>query len=233
VDVCEIVGMTEQIVIGSRFNGPPESGNGGYTAGLIARALAAERTGAVVTLRTPPPLDTPMRIDPAGHGIAVHAGAELVAEATADGPDGEPVPAVPYGDAVRAATGYPGFADHPFPTCYVCGPRRTTGDGLRIFPGPLPGGRTAAPWTVPADVSTVTLWAALDCPGGWAIIAPGRPYVLGRMAARVHAVPPGGARCVVTGVVAGVEGRKATVRSALYAEDGTLLALARSTWISI
>ena len=146
---------------------------------------------------------------------------------------GSPVAARTASSYGTAGTGYPGFADHPFPTCYVCGPRRATGDGLRIFPGPLPGGRTAAPWTVPADVSAVTLWAALDCPGGWAIIAPGRPYVLGRMAARVHAVPPGGARCVVTGVVARVEGRKATVRSALYAEDGTLLALARSTWISI
>ncbi|MEV4624044.1 hypothetical protein AB0J74_35700, partial [Asanoa sp. NPDC049573] len=25
--------------------------------------------------------------------------------------------------------------DHPFPTCYVCGPERA--DGLRIFPGPV------------------------------------------------------------------------------------------------
>ena len=30
--------------------------------------------------------------------------------------------------------------EHPLPTCFVCGPARAKGDGLRIFAGPL--GRT-------------------------------------------------------------------------------------------
>jgi hypothetical protein len=227
------MGVNEQMIIEARFNGPPESGNGGFTAGLVAAALGAERTGAVVTLRVPPPLDTPMLIRSTEQGIAVYAGEQLVAEAAATVLDEEPVPAVPYDEALAAATAYPGFVDHPFPTCYVCGPKRIEGDGLRIFPGLLPDGRTAAPWTVPTDVTAVTLWAALDCPGGWSIIAPGRPYVLGRMAARVRAVPPPGARCVVTGAVAEVEGRKALVHSALYSENRILLAQARSTWIAI
>lgn len=225
--------MTEEIIVPARFNGPPESGNGGYTAGSVAAVLAAERTGAVVTLRIPPPLDTPMLVRRTGPAVAVLAGEQLVAEAEPATLDEEAVPPVPYDKAVTAATAYPGFAEHPFPTCYVCGPQRTARDGLRIFPGPLPDGRTAAVWTVPDDVTAVTLWAALDCPGGWAIITPGRPYVLGRMTGRVWAVPAPGTRCVVTGAMGEVEGRKALARSALYGEDGTLLAQARSTWIAI
>jgi hypothetical protein len=222
------------MIIDRRFNGPAESGNGGYTAGLIAAALdGADRTGAVVTLRTPPPLATPLEVVTTGGGVTVRAGGTVVAEAERADLVDEPVAAVPYDEAVAASTGYAGFTDHPFPTCYVCGPQRVAGDGLRIFPGPLPDGRTAAPWTVAPDVSTATVWAALDCPGGWAIIAPGRPYVLGRMTARVHGIPAPGARCVVTGAVAHVEGRKAQVRSSVYGPDGVLLAQASSTWIAI
>lgn len=231
--VCKSVDMAEHIVVGSRFNGPPDSGNGGYTAGLVASTLAAEHTGAQVTLRHPPPLDAPLQVAVDGGTATVHTGDRLVAEATAASLADEPVPAVPFPAAVTAAAAYPGFADHPFPTCYVCGPRRAEGDGLRIFPGPDGRGRTAAPWRVPADVSALTVWSALDCPGGWAIIAPGRPYVLGRMIARVEAVPAPGTDCVVTGAVFEVEGRKAQVRTALYGPEGALLAQARSTWIEI
>jgi hypothetical protein len=53
------------------------------------------------------------------------------------------------------------------------------------------------------------------------------------MTARVLAVPPAGARCVVVGAVAATDGRKAQVGSALYDQDGELLAQARSTWIEI
>jgi hypothetical protein len=221
------------MIIEARFNGPAGSGNGGYTAGVVAAALGAARTGATVTLRLPPPLNTPLQVTRSDGRVTAHAGDRLVAEAEVAELTDEAVPPVTYDEAVAAATAYPGFAEHPFPTCYVCGPERQAGDGLRIFPGLLPDGRTAAPWTVPPDVSTITVWAALDCPGGWSIITPGRPYVLGRMTARADAVPEAGTACVVMGAVAEVDGRKAQVRSALYSADGALLAQARSTWIAI
>ncbi|MPZ27653.1 MAG: hypothetical protein GEV12_14900 [Micromonosporaceae bacterium] len=238
----------DELIIAGQFNGPADSGNGGYTAGLVASRLAAAAGVATaqtaqVTLRVPPPLDTPLRVTAAGHGIEVYAGGQLVAEAApVELPDDPPIPPISYPDAVAAATAYPGFVDHPFPTCYVCGPRRPAGDGLRIFPGPLPDGRTAAPWLVPDGCTEVTVWAALDCPGGWAILAPGRPYVLGRMAARVERVPPAGTACVVLGEVVATEGRKAQVRTALYGSDPAgrqrrrelhRLASARSTWIAV
>jgi len=141
------------------------------------------------------------------------------------------VPPTGYVDAVSASTSYTGFADHPFPTCYVCGPDRA--DGLRIFAGRLPDGSTAAPWTVPADVSSPTVWAALDCPGGWTINAAGRPYVLGRIAVLLDQMPLPGDHCVVRGALTVAEGRKALVHTTLYGPDRTELARARATWIAI
>jgi hypothetical protein len=45
----------QTITIARRFRGPPNSGNGGYVCGMLARYI----TGAAeVTLRAPPPLET-------------------------------------------------------------------------------------------------------------------------------------------------------------------------------
>jgi hypothetical protein len=225
------VSAAAQLLIPARFNGPPGTGNGGYTAGLLASQLPGQCVE--VTLRIPPPLDSPLRVEHIDTGgVEVYDGARLVATGRPVSPPDLPVPAVSYEEAVAAAAAYPGFVDHPFPTCYVCGPERP--DGLRIFPGPLPDGRgTAAPWRVPAGADQLTAWAALDCPGGWAIIGPGRPYVLGRMAAQVMAVPAPGADCVVVGALESSQGRKAQVRSTVYGPDGEVVALAQSTWLAI
>lgn len=224
------------MIIDSRYHGPPESGNGGYVAGRLAarlRPAPGARAGVEVTLRAPVPLETPLRLAPSGDALAAYAGETLVAQAAVASLAAEPVSPVGYDDAVAAATGYPGFVDHPFPTCYVCGPRRAAGDGLRLFPGPLAPGYVAAPWEVPAAADEVTVWAALDCPGGWSIIAPGRPYVLGRITARVDTVPPAGARCVVVGALDEAAGRKARVRTTLYGPDGAALAVAQAVWIAV
>lgn len=219
------------MIISSRFNGPPGSANGGYAAGLVANLL--HPGPATVTLRRPPPLEVPLEVRRVDGGVAVHRGELLVAEASPAPAPAEAVPAVPVRDARLAMRRYPGFAEHPFPTCYVCGPDRAVGDGLRIFAGPLGDGRTAAVWQVPPEVAAPTMWAALDCPGGWAIISPGRPYVLGRMTAAVTAVPDPGTECVVLGQAIGTEGRKAHVRSTVYGPDGDVLAVSAATWIAI
>ncbi|HIM03432.1 MAG TPA: hypothetical protein EYG46_20830 [Myxococcales bacterium] len=43
---------TPQIVIGKRFQGPPESGNGGYVCGRLAQSI--DGGAAVVRLRVAP-----------------------------------------------------------------------------------------------------------------------------------------------------------------------------------
>jgi len=214
--------------IDARFNGPPTSGNGGWSAGSFAVAAGAgPGLPFEVTLRLPPPLETDLTV---ADGKVTH-GSTLVAEVRAGGDAGDGVPSVDLSEATAAAQAYAGFVDHPFPTCYVCGPDRC--DGLRIFAGPTGDGRTAAPWSVPADVTIPTMWAALDCPGGWSALQPGRPYVLGRITAAVAALPEPGDICVVVGRAISLQGRKAVVDSSVYAPGGARLATARATWIAV
>jgi hypothetical protein len=214
------------LIIPGRFNGPAGSGNGGYSAGLIAAAFA-DVPDAEVTLRVPPPLDTPLTLRDNG----VYDDERLIATVAPAAHIDAVVPPVSASAAAEASRSYAGFADHPFPTCYVCGPARS--DGLGIFPGRLSDGRTAAPWRVGTEVGPATVWAALDCPGGWAIIGPGRPYVLGRIAVRLVAMPAPGDECVVVGACVSVEGRKAAARTTLYGPAGDVLATAAATWIEI
>jgi hypothetical protein len=222
--LCESSGMR----LAKRFNGPPSTGNGGWSAGVFAVAAGAAVGGPAleVTLRVPPPLETELTFADG----SVQDGETLVATvAEASGPIPYVAP-VALPEAERAAERYPGFTQHPFPTCYVCGPDRT--DGLRIFSGPLADGRTAAPWTVPAEVELPTVWAALDCPGGWTALQNGRTYVLGRIAVTADALPEPGSTCVILGEATEFSGRKAMVLSTIYGPDGSPLSTARATWIA-
>jgi hypothetical protein len=230
------------VIIDGRFNGPGGSANGGYTAGRLAAYLPGGN-GVEVTLHRPPPLDTELSIhtdqitSPASAAVAIvraYDGSELIAEATPNAVgDDEVVPGVAFEVAVDAAKSYAGFRSHPFPTCFVCGPARPSADGLGLYPGRLPDGRTATPFTPPRDISAVLVWASLDCPGGWAVPPQERRYVLGRIAARVDGVPNPGEECVVMGQLTGEQGRRAYVRTTLYSASGHMLAVARATWFAL
>ena len=218
------------VTIDPRFNGPPGSANGGYTCGLLAGLLGGP---AEVTLRRPPPVDRPLDVERADGVLRLLDGEALVGEAFTAEVDVDPPAPVDPEAAVRAAARYPGFEHHAFPTCFVCGPARAEGDGLRIFAGPV-GGRDifAAPWTAPVDVAPELVWAALDCPGAIAVGFPDRgETLLGRFAARVDRVPAPGDRCVVVSWPLGEEGRKLYAGTALFSEAGDPLAVARATWI--
>ena len=180
---------------------------------------------AEVTLRRPPPLGRPL--------AAVRDGDALVAEAVAARVVLEPPEPVDPARAESAAARYPGFERHAFPTCFVCGPARAEGDGLRIFAGPVPGRDVfAAPWVAPDEPDETLVWAALDCPGAIAIGFPDRgETVLGRLAARVDGVPRPGERCVVVAWPLGEDGRKLYAGTALFSDAGDCLAVARATWI--
>jgi hypothetical protein len=223
------------LIIPARFNGPPESGNGGYVSGMLASyvALAADSpAAATVTLREPPPLDTPLSVATEDGVVSVSDGERLIATASpASGVPGEPVPPVSFAEASALGDTYPGLVSHPFPTCFVCGPKRD--DGLRLFPGRLPDGRTASAWRVSMDSSPVLVWASLDCPGGWSIGVDARPYLLGRLTASVSAVPEPGDECVVMGRVVGFDRRKAFVATTLYGPTGAVLARGYATWIAL
>lgn len=217
----------DEIVVAGRYNGPRDSGNGGYTCGLVAAATLGPGNAAEVTLRRPPPLDTPLRVA----GYDVLDGDALVATATAADLSDVTPPAFPGYDAARAAEQhYAGDHDHPFPTCFVCGPRRSDGLGLR--PGPVGDRVVATTWT-PRKQSPEQVWAVLDCPGAWALVQTAEaPVVLGRLAVETYALPaPTQPQVVVGWRHAERDGRKHYAGTALYDAAGTLLAKGRATWI--
>jgi hypothetical protein len=216
------------MTIAARFKGPEGSGNGGYTCGRVAAFVDAP--AVEVTLRLPPPLETPLVVSLEDGKVVVRDGEAVVAEARAAEVDVEP-PAVSRADALKATGRYTGFEEHEFPHCFVCGPLREPGDGLRIFPGGVRPGVVAAPWEARA-VAPEIVWAAIDCPGAFAAGYPNRgAVVLGRMAARVDRLPDEGEPCVAVGWSLGSEGRKHYAGTTLLGADGAPCAVARQTWI--
>ena len=242
--------MTD-LIVPARFNGPARSGNGGFVSGSLAERVSISEP-VEVTLRRPPPLDTFMTLttDPDGT-TTLAVDADVVATARAVDVLLDAVDEVPPDVAASAMLGYPGLVNHPFPTCFACGPDRAEGDGLRIFPGPVDGpegdrGYVASVWVpAPAHAESSdivdgvqhcgfgTTWAALDCVGGWSEDLEGRPCVLGRMTARVDARPVVGEPHVVVGRFLGRDGRKSFTASTLYDADGRVVAAARHVWIAV
>jgi hypothetical protein len=235
-----------ELVIPARFRGPAGSGNGGYVCGRIA----AYADGPVaVTLRRPPPLATPMTVEQCDDGsLRVRRGSTLIAEATS--PPGLLAPEIPGPVSLAEARTSAGraryFQDPVFPECFGCGTDRRPGDGLRIFPGPVPGRAVwAAPWTPDPSVAgtdgrlrSEVAWAALDCPGGIAAAEHARlgqdaAIVLGRMTASLAALPAPGDQCVVIAWPDGRDGRKLTAGSALLGPGGDVLAVARTVWVTV
>ena len=222
------------LAIPVRFRGPARSANGGYTCGVVADLLGAD--AAEVTLRLPPPLETPLSVERDDAAVRVLHGEALVAEARPSQPQVDPPPPPPsFAEVEELAAGRDGEEGHPFPNCFVCGPARAPGDALRLAPAPLGDGRVAAPWRVEGEFAAPRfVWAALDCPGGFAVtpdLSRG-VSVLGRLTARVDEVPRAGDECVVVGWPLGADGRKLHAGTAVF-RDGELLALAQAIWFPI
>jgi len=240
------------IIIAKRYRGPPNSGNGGYVCGRLAGHIAG---GAEVTLRTPPPLDKKLDVVATDDGSwELRDGAAVVATGRPASVELARLEKASFDEACAAQLRTPVKPhEHLLPMCFVCGPARAEGDGLRIFAGPLVRhSRQASPvfaatWTPDPSltaedglVAPEFLWSALDCPTGYASSLDRgsgsfdrTPILLGRMSARIEARPRPGERCVITAWAAGRDGRKRLAGAAAYGEAGTLLAVARATWIAV
>lgn len=222
--------MPGEIVIDRRFRGPLTSGNGGYVSGRVAAFVDGP---AQVTLRLPPPLETPLRVLREGASLQVLDGDALVAEAAPADLDLDVPTPVSWADAEAARERHVRFGSAVFGECFVCGVRDDA-SGLAIHVGAVEGREPlhAAPWRV-NESGPAVVWAAIDCPGAYAVGAQGRgEVVLGRMAAEVLRVPAVGESCVALGWPLGEKGRKLYAGTALYSADGELLARARQTWIA-
>jgi hypothetical protein len=235
-----------ELTIPSRFCGPPGSGNGGYVCGRIAAYLDGQVT---VMLRRPPPLATPMAVERGGESsVRICHGRTLIAEATSSpGSLGLDIPGpVSIAEAHTAVGRARYYSDPVFPACFVCGPDRQLGDGLRIFPGPVTGKPLwAAPWTPDPTVTDASgrvwpevVWAALDCPSGIAAaeaadLAPNTAILLGQMTASLAERPVAGDQYRVIAWPSMRDGRKLTAGSALLGPGGRVLAAARAIWLTV
>jgi acyl-coenzyme A thioesterase PaaI-like protein len=223
-----------------RFRGPPETGNGGYVAGLVAASLGG--SNCTVTLKSPPPIDKDLTLQTDDTSASMFRNDEIVVTASREQIEIDVPPAPTLAEAQDAEPRFTGHSYHIFPGCFVCGPEREAGDGMRIFPGALhdKDHRVAATWTpdesVTGDDGLVRpefLWAALDCPGYFATEDKAGLALLGRMSAVLHRGVRAGEPLIVTGWPIGSEGRKHQVGSALHDADGQLIAAARATWITL
>jgi hypothetical protein len=233
--------LEETLVIPRRFCGPTACGNGGYVCGVLASLIGGS---AEVTLRSPPPLDRPIDIERHDEGVQLRIGTRLIAEGKRASVSLDVPKAPSFDEAVQASRSYPWRESHPYPRCFVCGPTRTAGDGLCIYPGAVEGRDIAAAPFIP-DASCVDAqgrlraeiaWASLDCPSwfGFNCFHPIDELVLlGRLSARIDSLPRLGDRCISVGWSLGRDGRKINCASALFSEQGVLLALGRATWIAV
>ena len=228
------------VTITPRFRGPPDSGNGGYVAGLLAGFASGDAVD--VRLRLPLPLAVALDVVAAADSaVELHDGKELLATAVPCEFELD-IPAPPtFAEASAAALGYPGTRQHVFPGCFVCGPARTAGDGLRVFTGLVHDGeqRTVAGTWCPdaslagtrARVRPEFMWAALDCPGYFAVMPEDRTMLLGRILCGVERSIEVGEPCVVLAWRVDGAGRKQRAGTALFGADGRCVARALATWI--
>jgi hypothetical protein len=229
----------ETLQVAARFCGPPASANGGYVCGLVADAI-----GQLVTVRLlkPPPLDTAMTLhaDDDGTGHVEQASQRILEARPASLDDLVPPAQVSYAAALDASRHAP-WSDpeqHPCPGCFVCGPLRARGDGLRLFAGPVPGqAYVATGWSPDASlaragkVAPEFIAAALDCPGFQALQTGKKPWLLGEYTCRIDRCVDVEEPCVIVGWKIEVKGRRSIVGTSLHGEDGALCALAKGVWI--
>ncbi len=231
-----------KIVIDRQFRGPPNSGNGGYVCGVLARGLEGPVTAMI---RAPIPLDTPLTFEAGddGNRMLGDDGALIGQGASTRQLIADP-PVIPTLAAARAASaGYYGHLNRVHPPCFTCSNERDEGDGLRVFPGQLDGadkGVLACTWTPHASfadadgvIAPEVVWAALDCPGFFAWIEKEGRHgaLLGTMTGEILALPKAGEEYVVVAWPLLREGRKETAGVALIDAEGRLMAKAHQVWI--
>ncbi len=230
-----------EIVVPGRFNGPPGSGNGGYSCGVLAARL--DGSACTVRLHVPPPLDKPLSVHrPAPDKVEMMDGETLVGTAMVTVLEMDIPPAPSLEQARLATKGYLCHDEHSYPTCFVCGTSRPGHDGLCLFPGPVNDWSIlACPWQPAADllddrgnVRPEIVWSALDCPGFFGAAGDTLvPVLLGELSADLREPIPGDEPLVVFSWPLGSEGRKLYGGVAIANQAGEVLACSRSIWITL
>lgn len=228
------------VVIESRFNGIPDIALGGYVSGVLAR----RRKKAEVSLRRPVRVNEQYEMSTGPDDSEIlKQGNDVYAIARDCSLDDLELPhSVGLEEARVASSQYLGHRRHPFPNCFVCGPSRSQGEGLRIFPGKVAGRElVAAPWRPTRDLGSSSgivepeiIWSALDCPTIWAIILTGKPdskdqAVTSKLAVQLVNPVQAEQDNVVVGWKVSETDRTRVAGGAIYSADGQFRAIARHT----
>lgn len=232
--------LTDAFTVPPHVRGYPGVAFGGYVAGVLAAASGA--TQVRVDFRRGVLVDTPVVLAADGSGGASFTDLDgaILAEASPSAVTVTPRPA-PTWEQARTASATAG-ALRKMSHCYGCGTACAPGRGLRLSPWAMsvhdmviaawtPDPRLAGP---DGCLSTENVWAALDCPGGWAAMAlrdlrPGA--VTAALTATQFEPVRAGDPYVSYGWPVSADGRKHMVGVALARADGTLCALAEALWI--
>ena len=232
-------GQLSTLTVPGRFNGPRDSGNGGYSCGLFARLIDGP---AEVSLRAPVPLDTELGGELRDGGVDVLADGEMIARVEpAEELDLEVPETVNLDEAREGSKLYRGVEDGPFSHCFVCGLSRP--DAYGVFAGEVEGKRVvASPWTPPAEtagyddsVDEEFVWAVLDCPTYFAAYY-GEELemsVLARQQVQIDAPVPVGEEHVVMAWPISTDGRKRLTGCALLSSEGETLARGQVLMVAI
>jgi hypothetical protein len=234
--------VDETVTIDPAYHGFEGAGHGGYTSG-VAATLAG---GPVeVTIRRRIPVGEAMEVRRLDGGRLELRGAEgVILHAAPSEPRLDVPRPVDPAEAEAAAEGFLGYTWTPSSTCLTCGTQRAEGEGLRVFPGPVAGrrGLVAGRWvphpnlarpdgTLPQEF----VWAALDCPGAWALRGdssePYRRTVTVQMTARVLGPVLAGEPHVVMAWPVPGRRRLLDAACAIIGPDGEVAAVSTTVWL--
>ncbi len=232
----------EQIIIDEHFVGPPGITLGSYIGGRAAAYL--ESPCASVSMQAPTPMGRPITVEARPEQVRLLDGDTLLIEAVPATLDLDIPAAVDLAGAKQASLRH--VTEMPYPDCFGCGSNRSDDSGLHLRSGPVEGRNLVAidwrprPLAVGAaegePVPEVMTWAALECPLARALELPGMKtedelIVLGRMTARIDALPRVGQEHFFMAWPLQRAGRRLEIAGSLHDAEGALLAAAALTFV--
>lgn len=186
------------------------------------------------------PLDTPLDVSTDGETTFMTSNGTTILESHPVDPIDDVLDPVTMDHAIagRERTESAGLPEMIAP-CYSCG---TVEGTLRTHPGPVGDSSIwAAPmvypdWTAPdGSVDPRHVWAVVDCAAGYPVALGEHPRMAftGWLSVDVRTSIEPGRQAVIVATAGSWEGRKRSARSALWTEDGELIAASDSLWVSV